>query len=115
VQAEDPFLEQPIEDIETINNDMTASQKKDVDKALDDLEKADEEFAGEEEKDAAVETVLASRKESMKNIDTHGMVLQKKKMIDTTISYVFVAVIVEHFQNPQLIVSQYSPRRRALG
>lgn len=43
-----------------------------MDEALNDLEKADEEFAGEEEKDAAVETVLASRNENMKNIDTNG-------------------------------------------
>merc|ERR1719258_359092 len=72
LQAEDPMLEQPIEDIETINNQMNPDQKKKAEKALDDLEKADEEFAGEEEKDAAVETVLASRGESMKDIDANG-------------------------------------------
>ena len=72
LQAEDPFLEQPVEDIETINKDLTTDQKSKVDVALNDLEKADEEFAGEEEKDAAVETVLASRGESMKDIDANG-------------------------------------------
>jgi hypothetical protein len=66
------MLEQPIEDIETINNQMTSQQKVDAEAALDQLEKADEEFAGEEEKDAAVETVLASRGQSMKDIDTNG-------------------------------------------
>lgn len=72
LEAEDPMLEQPIEDIETINNQMTSQQKVDAEAALDQLEKADEEFAGEEEKDAAVETVLASRGQSMKDIDTNG-------------------------------------------
>ena len=53
--------------------------------ALDQLEKADEEFAGEEEKDAAVETVLASRGESMKDIDTNGDGLLDEKEVSKEI------------------------------
>jgi len=85
LQAEDPMLEQPIEDIETINNQLTPQQKKDAELALDQLEKADEEFAGEEEKDAAVETVLASRGESMKDIDTNGDGLLDEKEVSKEI------------------------------
>lgn len=81
LQAEDPMLEQPIEDIETLNNQMTEDQKAQAAKAIDDLEKADEEFAGEEEKDAAVETVLASRGEKMKSIDQNGDGLLDEKEV----------------------------------
>merc|ERR1711865_1185964 len=58
---------------------------KDAELALDQLEKADEEFAGEEEKDAAVETVLASRGESMKDIDTNGDGLLDEKEVSKEI------------------------------
>ena len=85
-------MEQPIEDIETLNKDMSATQRVKVDKALDDLEKADEEFANEEEKDAAVETVLASRKESMGNIDKNGDGVLDEKEVQGEISKDMVKV-----------------------
>jgi Ca2+-binding EF-hand superfamily protein len=92
LQAEDPMLEQPIEDIELINNQIAGGDKAKVEKALDDLEKADEEFAGEEEKDAAVETVLAGRGEQMKNIDANGDGLLDEKEVSKEIQKDMVKV-----------------------
>lgn len=85
LQAEDPMLEQPVEDIEIINNQIAAGDKAKVEKALDDLEKADEEFAGEEEKDAAVETVLAGRGDKMSDIDANGDGLLDEKEVSKEI------------------------------
>lgn len=101
LEAEDPMLEQPIEDIVDINNDLSPQQKADAHVALDLLAKADEEFAGEEEKDAAVETVLASRGDTMKQIDGNGDGVLDEKEVQTEISKDMVKVNDINFMQEQ--------------
>jgi hypothetical protein len=72
LEAEDPFLQQPIEDLEKDQAGLTADQTQKLALAEKELRDADHEFEKEEENDAATEAVMASRKQTMANIDTNA-------------------------------------------
>lgn len=72
LEAEDPFLQQPIEDLEKDESGLSTAQTQLLEKAEKELRDADQEFEEEEEHDAATEAVLASRKETMKDIDSNA-------------------------------------------
>jgi Ca2+-binding EF-hand superfamily protein len=72
LQAEDPFLEQPIEDLEKETEGLTAKEKEELKVIENQLKSADEKFEEEESHDAATEAVLASRKQTMKDVDTNA-------------------------------------------
>jgi Ca2+-binding EF-hand superfamily protein len=83
LEAEDPFLEQPIEDLEKESTGLTAAEKAGVEEVEKELKAADIQFEEEEGKDAATEAVFASRNQDMKELDENADgVLDTKEISD---------------------------------
>eukprot|EP00935_MAST-01C_sp_MAST-1C-sp1_P002230 g2230.t1 len=72
LEAEDPFLEQPIEDLAKDSKGLTATEKKALAGVETELKEADKNFEEEEAKDAATEAVFSSRDQDMKQLDENG-------------------------------------------
>jgi Ca2+-binding EF-hand superfamily protein len=72
LEAEDPFLEQPIEDLEKDSNGLDANEEEGLKAVEEELKEADVQFEEEEGKDAATEAVFASRDQDMKDLDTNA-------------------------------------------
>jgi hypothetical protein len=81
LEAEDPFLEQPIEDLAKDTEGLTSREQEELKVIQNQLKAADMQFETEEEKDAATEAVLASRQQTMKDLDVNGDGLLDKNEI----------------------------------
>jgi hypothetical protein len=68
----DPFLEQPLEDLEKDSTGLTSTESSELGEVEKELKQADEQFEDEEAKDAATEAVLASRGQDMQDLDANS-------------------------------------------
>jgi Ca2+-binding EF-hand superfamily protein len=71
LEAEDPFMEQPIEDLGKDSAGLSTQQEGDLADVEKDLANADEQFEEGESKDAATEAVLSSRDQDMSELDAN--------------------------------------------
>ena len=98
LEAEDPFLETPIENLGKESTGLTAKEQEELEVIQNQLKSADETFEEQESKDAATEAVLASRKETMKDLDTNadGVLDEQEEDADDHVK----------IRNPMLVISK---------